>query len=244
MNTAVSPVPLTVQEQEALARVQLDDSWKTALAASFLQPYMANLRLFLAEQKKLGKTIYPPASEYFNALNTTPLNQVKVVILGQDPYHGVGQAHGLCFSVRRGVAVPPSLQNIYRELLNDVGAQPVRHGDLSSWAAQGVLLLNSVLTVEAGMPASHQGRGWELFTDEIIKVLNEQCENLVFLLWGSYAQKKGQHIDTNKHLVLKAVHPSPMAANRGGFFGCKHFSQTNAYLAQHGLTPIDWALPA
>lgn len=244
MNTAVSPVPLTVQEQEALARVQLDDSWKTALAASFLQPYMINLRQFLAEQKKLGKTIYPPASEYFNALNTTPLSQVKVVILGQDPYHGVGQAHGLCFSVRRGVAVPPSLQNIYRELLNDVGAQPVRHGDLSSWAAQGVLLLNSVLTVEAGMPASHQGRGWELFTDEIIKVLNEQCENLVFLLWGSYAQKKGQHIDTHKHLVLKAVHPSPMAANRGGFFGCKHFSQTNAYLTQHGLEPIDWALPA
>lgn len=244
MNTAVSPVPLTVQEQEALARVQLDDSWKTALAASFLQPYMINLRQFLAEQKKLGKTIYPPASEYFNALNTTPLSQVKVVILGQDPYHGVGQAHGLCFSVRRGVAVPPSLQNIYRELLNDVGAQPVRHGDLSSWAAQGVLLLNSVLTVEAGMPASHQGRGWELFTDEIIKVLNEQCENLVFLLWGSYAQKKGQHIDTHKHLVLKAVHPSPMAANRGGFFGCKHFSQTNGYLTQHGLEPIDWALPA
>ena len=244
MNTAVSPVPLTVQEQEALARVQLDDSWKTALAASFLQPYMINLRQFLAEQKKLGKTIYPPASEYFNALNTTPLSQVKVVILGQDPYHGVGQAHGLCFSVRRGVAVPPSLQNIYRELLNDVGAQPVRHGDLSSWAAQGVLLLNSVLTVEAGQPASHQGRGWELFTDEIIKVLNEQCENLVFLLWGSYAQKKGQHIDTNKHLVLKATHPSPMAANRGGFFGCKHFSQTNAYLAEHGLEPINWALPA
>lgn len=243
MNTAVS-VSLNSQEQEALARVQLDESWKAALASTFLQPYMANLRVFLAEQKKLGKTIYPPAGEYFNALNTTPLSQVKVVILGQDPYHGVGQAHGLCFSVRRGVAVPPSLQNIYRELLNDVGAQPVRHGDLSSWAAQGVLLLNSVLTVEAGMPASHQGRGWELFTDEIIKVLNEQCENLVFLLWGSYAQKKGQHIDTNKHLVLKAVHPSPMAANRGGFFGCKHFSQTNAYLTQHGLEPINWALPA
>lgn len=243
MNTAVS-VSLNSQEQEALARVQLDESWKAALASTFLQPYMANLREFLAEQRKLGKTIYPPAREYFNALNTTPLSQVKVVILGQDPYHGVGQAHGLCFSVRRGVSVPPSLQNIYRELFNDVCAQPVRHGDLSSWAAQGVLLLNSVLTVEAGQPASHQGRGWELFTDEIIKVLNEQCENLVFLLWGSYAQKKGQHIDTNKHLVLKATHPSPMAANRGGFFGCKHFSQTNAYLAEHGLEPINWALPA
>ncbi|HNG10688.1 MAG TPA: uracil-DNA glycosylase [Agitococcus sp.] len=243
MNTAVS-VSLNSQEQEALARVQLDESWKAALASTFLQPYMANLREFLAEQKKLGKIIYPPAGEYFNALNTTPLSQVKVVILGQDPYHGVGQAHGLCFSVRRGVSVPPSLQNIYRELFNDVGAQPVRHGDLSSWAAQGVLLLNSVLTVEAGQPASHQGRGWELFTDEIIKVLNEQCENLVFLLWGSYAQKKGQHIDTNKHLVLKATHPSPMAANRGGFFGCKHFSQTNTYLTQHGLEPINWALPA
>jgi len=173
MNTAVSPAPLSAQEQEALARVQLDDSWKAALASAFLQPYMANLRVFLAEQRKLGKTIYPPANEYFNALNTTPLSQVKVVILGQDPYHGVGQAHGLCFSVRRGVAVPPSLQNIYRELFNDVGAQPVRHGDLSTWAAQGVLLLNSVLTVEAGMPASHQGRGWELFNNSIIGKLSE-----------------------------------------------------------------------
>lgn len=229
--------------QEVLARVQLDESWKSVLAATFLQPYMANLREFLVEQKKIGKTIYPPPSEYFRALNTTPLSQVKVVILGQDPYHGAGQAHGLCFSVCRGIAVPPSLHNIYRELFNDVAAPVVRHGDLSSWAAQGVLLLNSVLTVEAGQPASHQGRGWELFTDEVIKVLNEQCEHLVFLLWGSYAQKKGQYIDTQKHLVLKATHPSPMAANRGGFFGCKHFSQTNAYLMEHGLQPINWQLP-
>jgi uracil-DNA glycosylase len=204
---------------------------------------MAKLRQFLADEKKLGKTIYPPAPDYFNAFNTTPLSQVKVVILGQDPYHGVGQAHGLCFSVRRGIAVPPSLHNIYRELSTDVGATPVRHGDLSTWAEQGVLLLNSVLTVEAGQAASHQGRGWELFTDEVIKVLNDEREHLVFLLWGSYAQKKGQHIDTEKHLVLKAVHPSPMAANRGGFFGCKHFSQANAYLQQHGLEPINWALP-
>jgi len=231
------------EQQDILARVQLEPSWKAVLAPIFLQPYMANLRQFLAEEKKQGKTIYPPAAEYFNALNTTPLNKVRVVILGQDPYHGVGQAHGLCFSVRRGVPIPPSLHNVYRELHNDVGATPVRHGDLTTWAEQGVLLLNSVLTVQAGMPASHQGRGWELFTDEVIKVLNEQCQNLVFLLWGSYAQKKGQHIDTQKHLVLKAVHPSPMAANRGGFFGCKHFSQTNAYLTEHHLEPIDWALP-
>lgn len=240
--TAVAPT-LTTEQQEILSRVQLHESWKTALAPVFLKPYMAKLRQFLAEEKKLGKTIYPPAPDYFNAFNTTPLSQVKVVILGQDPYHGVGQAHGLCFSVRRGIAVPPSLHNIYRELSTDVGATPVRHGDLSTWAEQGVLLLNSVLTVEAGQAASHQGRGWELFTDEVIKVLNDECENLVFLLWGSYAQKKGQHIDTEKHLVLKAVHPSPMAANRGGFFGCKHFSQTNAYLQQHGLEPIHWALP-
>lgn len=231
------------EQQDILARVQLEPSWKAVLAPIFLQPYMANLRQFLAEEKKQGKTIYPPAAEYFNALNTTPLHQVKVVILGQDPYHGVGQAHGLCFSVCRGVPIPPSLRNIYRELHNDVGATPVRHGDLTTWAEQGVLLLNSVLTVEAGMPASHQGRGWELFTDQVIKVLNEQCQNLVFLLWGSYAQKKGQHIDAQKHLVLKAVHPSPMAANRGGFFGCKHFSQTNAYLTEHHLEPIDWTLP-
>lgn len=242
MNAVTST--LTVEQQETLARVQIHESWKVALAPVFLKPYMAKLRQFLADERKLGKTIYPPVHDYFNALNTTPLPQVKVVILGQDPYHGVGQAHGLCFSVRRGIAVPPSLHNIYRELNADVGAAPVRHGDLSSWAEQGVLLLNSVLTVEAGMPASHQGRGWELFTDEIIKVLNDECENLVFLLWGSYAQKKGQHIDTEKHLVLKAVHPSPMAANRGGFFGCKHFSQTNTYLQQHGLEPINWALPA
>jgi len=243
MNTALSFANFSPEQQDILARVQLEPSWKAVLAPIFLQPYMANLRQFLAEEKKQGKTIYPPAAEYFNALNTTPLNKVKVVILGQDPYHGVGQAHGLCFSVRRGVPIPPSLHNVYRELNNDVGATPVRHGDLTTWAEQGVLLLNSVLTVQAGMPASHQGRGWELFTDEVIKVLNEQCQNLVFLLWGSYAQKKGQHIDTQKHLVLKAVHPSPMAANRGGFFGCKHFSQTNAYLTEHHLEPINWALP-
>ena len=235
---------LSAEQQDVLARVQLTESWKNALAPVFLKSYMVHLRQFLAEEKKQGKVIYPPASEYFNALNTTPLDQVKVVILGQDPYHGVGQAHGLCFSVRRGMAVPPSLKNIYRELASDVGAPLVRHGELTSWAEQGVLLLNSVLSVEAGQAASHQGRGWELFTDEVVKVLNDQCQNLVFLLWGSYAQKKGQHIDTHKHLVLKAAHPSPMAANRGGFFGCKHFSQANSYLQAHGLSPIQWTLPA
>lgn len=235
---------LCVAEQQAiLARVQLESSWKLALADSFFSPYMINLRQFLAEQKQQGKTIYPSASEYFNALNTTPLSEVKVVILGQDPYHGVGQAHGLCFSVQKGVAVPPSLRNIYRELQTDVSAQLVNHGNLTAWAEQGILLLNSVLTVEAGLAASHQGRGWELFTDDVIKVINDQCNHVVFLLWGSYAQKKGQHIDTQKHLVLKATHPSPMAANRGGFFGCKHFSLTNAYLIEQGIQPINWQLP-
>lgn len=235
---------LTSEQEALLARVQLHPEWKQALQSAFLSPYMASLRQFLAAEREQGKVIYPPAAEYFNALNTTPLSQVKVVILGQDPYHGAGQAHGLCFSVRKGIAPPPSLQNIFREMHMDLGIQPSRHGELTHWAEQGVLLLNSVLTVEAGNAASHQGRGWEQFTDEVIRVLNERRENLVFLLWGSYAQRKGQMIDANKHLVLKATHPSPMAANRGGFFGCRHFSQTNQWLQQHGLTPIDWALPA
>lgn len=233
----------TPEQQAQLARVQLDPQWKAALADTFLLPYMQTLRQFLAAERQAGKLIYPPASEYFNAFNTTPLSAVRVVILGQDPYHGAGQAHGLCFSVRRGVPVPPSLQNIYRELASDLNIAPVRHGDLSHWAEQGVLLLNSVLTVEAGHPASHQGRGWEQFTDAVIRVLNEQCQHLVFLLWGSYAQRKGQMIDAERHLVLKAAHPSPMAANRGGFFGCRHFSKTNAYLREQGHTPIDWSLP-
>lgn len=228
---------------EALARVQVDPEWKQALAAEFAAPYMKELRAFLEAEKRAGKVVYPPGPEIFNALNSTPLSRVKAVILGQDPYHGPGQAHGLCFSVRRGVAPPPSLQNIFRELEQDLGIPRPRHGELTHWAQQGVLLLNSVLTVEAGQPGSHQGRGWEHFTDAAIRVLNEQCEHLVFLLWGSYAQRKGRIIDAHRHLVLKAVHPSPLSANRGGWFGHRHFSQANRYLQEHGRSPIDWTLP-
>lgn len=228
---------------DGLARVQLDPEWKQALAAEFAAPYMVALRAFLEAEKKNGKVVYPPGPEIFNALNTTPLSRVKVVILGQDPYHGPGQAHGLCFSVRRGVAPPPSLLNIFRELQDDIGIARPRHGELTHWAEQGVLLLNSVLTVEAGQPGSHQGRGWETFTDAAIRVLNEQREHLVFLLWGSYAQRKGRIIDPRRHLVLKAVHPSPLSANRGGWFGHHQFSQANRYLQDHGQSPIDWSLP-
>ena len=228
----------------ALDRVKMNPEWKQALASEFLASYMHELRTFLDAEKKSGKVIYPPGAEIFNALNTTPLSTVKVVILGQDPYHGAGQAHGLCFSVRRGVMLPPSLQNIYKEIEADLGVARARHGELTHWAEQGVLLLNSVLTVQAGLAASHQNRGWETFTDAVIRVLNDECENLVFLLWGSYAQRKGRFIDTQKHLVLKSVHPSPLSANRGGWFGCRHFSKTNQYLQAHGKAPIDWSLPA
>lgn len=226
-----------------LARVKLDDEWKQALAAEFAAPYMTQLRAFLEQEKKEGKTIYPPGPEIFNALNSTPLSKVKAVILGQDPYHGPRQAHGLCFSVRRGVPPPPSLLNIFRELESDLGISPPHHGELTHWAEQGVLLLNSVLTVEAGKPGSHQNRGWETFTDAVIKVLSQEREHLVFLLWGSYAQRKGRIIDPRRHCVLKAAHPSPLSANRGGWFGNHHFSQANRYLERHGQAPIDWSLP-
>lgn len=228
---------------DPLSNVSLDPEWKRALAGEFDAPYMTALRAFLAQEQAAGKALYPPGHEIFNALNTTPLSRAKVVILGQDPYHGPGQAHGLCFSVRRGVTPPPSLQNIFKELKADIGISPPRHGELTHWARQGVLLLNSVLTVEAGQPASHQGRGWETFTDAVIRVLNEQREHLVFLLWGSYAQRKGRIIDGSRHLVLKAVHPSPLSANRGGWFGHHHFSQANHYLEAHGQVAIDWSLP-
>lgn len=228
----------------SLERVRLDPEWKKALASEFDAPYMTQLRSFLEQEKKAGKTIYPPGPEIFNALNTTPLSKVKAVILGQDPYHGPGQAHGLCFSVRRGVVPPPSLQNIFRELHSDLGLLIPRHGELTHWAEQGVLLLNSVLTVEAGQAGSHQNRGWETFTDAVIRVLNEEREHLVFLLWGSYAQRKGRIIDTTRHLVLKAAHPSPLSANRGGWFGNHHFSQANRYLEANGRSPVDWRLPA
>ena len=235
---------LTEQQQAKLDKVQLDASWKYALSDFLLSETMDELRGFLRDEMKAEKTIYPPNSLIFNALNTTPLNQVKVVILGQDPYHGPDQAHGLSFSVQRGVAIPPSLRNIYHELNTDLGLTPSKHGNLTAWAEQGVLLLNAVLTVEAGQPTSHQKKGWELFTDHVIDVLNEQRENVVFILWGAYAQRKGQRIDQNKHLVLKAAHPSPLAANRGGFFGCKAFSKSNNYLKQNGIEPINWQLDA
>lgn len=234
----------TEQQYASLNKVQLDESWKYNLAEFLLSPKMDALRDFLLQEKHQNKVIYPPRSLIFNALNTTPLNQVKVVIIGQDPYHGPNQAHGLSFSVQRGVALPPSLRNIFHELHTDLGVPIPKHGDLTHWAEQGVLLLNSVLTVEAGQPTSHQKRGWEDFTDHVIDVLNQQREHIVFILWGAYAQRKGQRIDPNKHLILKAAHPSPLAANRGGFFGCKVFSKSNNYLKQNGIEPIDWQLDA
>lgn len=235
---------LTAEQQAKLDKVHLDDSWKYHLVDFLLGPTMEQLRNFLLAEKKADKVIYPPSSLIFNALNTTPLHAVKVVILGQDPYHGPNQAHGLSFSVQRGVALPPSLRNIFHELHTDLGMPVPSHGDLTRWAQQGVLLLNSVLTVEAGQPTSHQKRGWEDFTDQVIDVLNEQREHLVFILWGAYAQRKGQRIDRSKHLVLTAAHPSPLAANRGGFFGCRVFSKANNYLKQNGIEPIDWQLDA
>lgn len=218
-------------------------SWQHYLGGEFDQPYMLNLKQFLQEQKIQRKVIYPHSTHWFHALEATPLDQVKVVILGQDPYHQPDQAHGLCFSVRPGIKTPPSLVNIYKELNSDLGIEPVKHGYLESWAQQGVLLLNSVLTVEQSQAASHQKKGWEQFTDRVIQVVNEHCENVVFLLWGSYAQKKGAVIDTQRHLVLKAPHPSPLAAHRG-FFGSRPFSQANAYLEQQGKAPVNWQLPA
>lgn len=229
-------------DNAASREIKLEHSWKTALESEFDADYMRNLRDFLRREKAAGKHIFPPGAEIFNALNSTPLNNVKVIIIGQDPYHGPGQAHGLCFSVKPGVAIPPSLQNIYKELQSDVGFTPPPHGCLDAWAAQGVLLLNATLTVEAGRAGSHQGKGWENFTDQIIAVLNEQREGLVFILWGSYAQKKGAAIDRNRHLVLQSPHPSPLSASRG-FFGNRHFSRANDYLESRGVTPINWQLP-
>lgn len=217
-------------------------SWQPLLAPEFDKPYMQQLKAFLAERKAQHVTIYPHSKNWFHALETTPLDNVRVVIIGQDPYHQPGQAHGLCFSVKPGVRVPPSLVNIYKELQADLGIAPVKHGYLESWARQGVLLLNAVLTVEDSSANAHQGKGWEAFTDRIIHLVNEQCDHVVFMLWGSYAQKKGAFIDTSKHLVLKAPHPSPLSAHRG-FFGCKHFSQANAWLQSIGRAPIDWQLP-
>ena len=224
-----------------MSEIQLEESWKQALMGEFESPYMASLKSFLKEEYRAGKAIFPKGSEYFRALDLTPLDKVKVVILGQDPYHGDGQAHGLCFSVRPGVRVPPSLINIYKEIEDDLGIRPPRHGFLEHWAEQGVLLLNSVLTVERGLAASHQGRGWEKFTDTVIAKVNALDHPVVFMLWGSYAQKKAAFVD-RRHLVLKAPHPSPLSAHRG-FLGCRHFSKANAFLEKNGLAPIDWSLP-
>jgi len=216
-------------------------SWQAHLNDEFDLPYMQNLKAFLQQEKEQNKVIYPHSNNRFHALETTPLDEVKVVILGQDPYHQPGQAHGLCFSVQPGVKVPPSLVNIYKELQSDLAIVPPNHGYLESWAKQGVLLLNAVLTVVDSNANAHQGKGWEQFTDKVISVVNEHCDNVVFMLWGGYAQKKGAVIDAQKHLVLKAPHPSPLSAHRG-FLGCKHFSQANDYLAQHQKTPITWQL--
>ncbi len=221
-------------------------TWRDALAGEKTKPYFTQTLEYVAGQRAVGKTIYPPQQDVFNAFRYTELAAVKVVILGQDPYHGPNQAHGLSFSVRPGVPAPPSLVNIYKELAADIpGFTRPEHGCLQSWAGQGVLLLNTVLTVEAGKAHSHASLGWETFTDKVIEVLNDSREGIVFLLWGSHAQKKGSIIDPRRHAILKAPHPSPLSAHRG-FLGCKHFSQANALLAQRGETPIDWQpyLPA
>jgi len=227
---------------EPQERIQLEATWKNRLMPEFDKPYMQGLREFLKKEMAAKKRIFPKGTEFFAALNTTPFENVKVVILGQDPYHGPGQAHGLCFSVKPGVDIPPSLVNIYKELKSDVGFEPPNHGHLQKWAEQGVLLLNATLSVEAGKAGSHQKKGWEQFTDAVIHHLNSEREGIAFVLWGSYAQKKGEFIDRKKHLVLAGPHPSPLSAHRG-FFGCKHFSKINEYLKSRGQQPIDWTLP-
>ena len=224
-----------------MSELKLENSWKQRIEPEFHKDYMKKLKSFLKEQQQSKKKIYPKGDQYFAALNMTPFEKVKVVIIGQDPYHGPGQAHGLSFSVQEGVRFPPSLQNIFKELQTDVGVEKPKSGNLHKWAEQGVLLLNAVLTVEEGKANAHQGKGWELFTDKVIHALNEEREHLVFILWGSYAQKKGAFIDRNKHLVIESVHPSPLSSHRG-FFGSKPFSKTNAYLKAHGIKPIDWSL--
>jgi len=226
----------------ATRQIRLHESWLEPLRSEFDQPYMGELKRFLMSERARGRSIFPRPPDWFRALDLTPLDKVRAVILGQDPYHGEGQAHGLCFSVPPGVRPPPSLANIFKELESDLGIRPSPHGFLEHWARQGVLLLNSVLTVEMGRAASHRDRGWERFTDSVVRLVNAKPEPVVFLLWGSYAQKKAAVVDTSRHLVLKAPHPSPLSAH-SGFFGCRHFSKANAFLQERGLEPIDWALP-
>jgi uracil-DNA glycosylase len=222
--------------------VKLHGSWLNKLQPEFDAPYMAALRGFLVAEREAGKRIFPRASEWFHALDATPLDQVRIVILGQDPYHGEGQAHGLCFSVQAGVPPPPSLINIYKELKSDLGHDPPNHGHLECWAKQGVLLLNSVLTVEANRAASHAGKGWEIFTDAVIREVNVLPRPVVFILWGSYAQKKAAMVDAARHHIIKSPHPSPLSAHNG-FFGSKPFSRANDFLQAHGQQPIDWRVP-
>lgn len=228
-----------------MSDVRLHESWLSVLRPEFDEPYMKALKTFLGQEREGGQRVFPRPSEWFRALDLTPLDQVRVVILGQDPYHGEGQAHGLAFSVQPGVRPPPSLVNIYKEMATDLGIAPPSHGLLDHWARQGVLLLNSVLTVRMGQAASHQGRGWERFTDAVIRAVAAKPEPVVFILWGAYAQKKAgfvREMGEGRHCVLTSVHPSPLSA-RGGFFGSKPFSKANAFLAEHGQPPIDWALP-
>jgi uracil-DNA glycosylase len=220
--------------------VRIEQSWKNALADEFGKPYFESLVRFLRSEKAAGQTIYPPGSQIFRAFDLTPLNELKVVILGQDPYHGPGQAHGLSFSVSAGVPAPPSLKNIFKEIESDLGVKMSGYPDLEKWARQGVLLLNAVLTVRAGMATSHSKIGWEEFTDAVIRYISGNCEGVVFLLWGNFARSKSALIDRSRHHVLEAAHPSPLA--RGAFFGSRHFSQTNALLSAQGKTPIDWVL--
>ncbi len=222
-----------------MPETKLNSSWLKYLKEEFESEHMLKLKIFLKSEYTAKKIIYPKANEYFNALEHTHLDKVKVVLLGQDPYHGPGQAHGLCFSVRDGIRFPPSLMNVFKELKNDLGIEIPKSGDLTRWADQGVLLLNSVLTVEDGKAGSHQKKGWELFTDKIISLVNEHCEHVVFILWGAYAQKKAAFVDRNKHLVIESVHPSPLSSHRG-FFGSKPFSKTNEYLKENGVKGIEW----
>lgn len=223
-------------------RIRLEPGWKAALHEEFAKPYMRALGDFLRGEKAAGKQIFPPGGLIFHALDSTPLEQVKVVIIGQDPYHGPGQAHGLCFSVQPGVPVPPSLANIFKELKRDLNIDPPNHGCLQHWAEQGVLLLNTSLTVEQGKAGSHAAAGWQPFTDRVIEVVSRERPHLVFLLWGAHAQSKERLIDPTRHLILRSPHPSPLSAHRG-FIGNGHFSRTNKFLEQHGMAPIDWALP-
>lgn len=225
-----------------MADIKLIKCWKQRLSPEFDLAYMKDLKAFLRQEKQAGKTIFPKGNEYFNALNLTPFDKVRVVIIGQDPYHGPNQAHGLCFSVQRHVPFPPSLRNIFQEIQQEYDVPLPEHGCLTSWAEQGVLLLNAVLTVEQAKANSHQGKGWETFTDAVIHHLNAEREGIVFMLWGAYAQKKGGFIDADKHLVLKSPHPSPLSAHRG-FFGNGHFRACNEYLSRQGAAEIDWRVP-